>query len=162
MSDCMSIFDARPNLHFPISLPSLSRLPRPSRSRVPITKNRENRNNLGRRIREPVKLIKARPARDCGEKEKGEKEFPADDGETLTSSVGSLSLPSRGRGGWYFVESAAFRTRQVASGCYFITPLVKQGDRERENRAPSSLFRYFHPTTRILRVDEASNGILGK
>lgn len=136
MSDCMSIFDARPNLHFPISLPSRSRLPRPSRSRVPITKNRENRNNLGRRIREPVKLIKARPARDCGEKEKGEKGFPADDGETLTSSVGSLSLPSqgRGRGGRYFVESATFRTRQIASGCYFITPLVeRERDRERES-----------------------------
>lgn len=64
MSDRAPTFDARPNLHFPISFPGRSC--RAPHVRAPITKNRENRNNPRRRIRESVKLIKARPANYAG------------------------------------------------------------------------------------------------
>lgn len=132
MSDCVSIFDARPNLHFPISLPGRSC--RASHVRAPITKNREDRNNPGRRIREPVKLIKAQASELRGTEARGrERDFRRTGGKTLTSSVGLLSLLFREKGEGTFVENAAFRTRKIASGCYFITSFAeKENERDRE------------------------------
>lgn len=99
--------------------------------RAPITKNREDRNNPSRRIREPVKLIKARASElrgietRGGEGRAGER-FPADGRENFNFfSRLAFSPFSRKRR-----EVHSSRKQRLERGrsrrCYFITPFVEK------------------------------------